>query len=177
MALEVQDFEHEEGSTNMGGLSGHVYVCPASDIATFTVTKDPTTGKRTLTALTCKTGKKFSQVYVTPDTGFITGKGQGGKDAMSFANKIGWWCPTLSGENLALKEALNNGGYIVIGKDQDGPCVIGSPDYPAYTTGGDVNSGKESKDKRGIDYEMEAPSPFPPVRFGSSLTVPLTPAV
>jgi hypothetical protein len=106
----------------------------------------------------------------------VIGKPDGEKDGKSFQNSSNWFTPGLSPENLALKEQLNNGGFIVIGKDQDGPVVCGSPDYPAYSVGGEVKGGKAPKDRRGIDHQMQAPSPFPPVRLAAGLAIPLTPA-
>lgn len=174
MAITLADLDFEEGTINMGGTAGKVYAIPASDVLSIPA---PAAGGLTVaTAIVCKTGKKFAELYMTSDTGEVKDVEVGERDGGSFETMLEWWSPAISDQLLRLKSQFANGGFIFIVKDSNAVFrIIGSKDHPAYREPGEITTGKGPKDRRGASFKFKASSPTPALIYTG--VIPLVPAV
>jgi hypothetical protein len=173
MSIVLADFDFEEGTINMGGTAGKVYAIPASDVETIPAAGPD--GVTVATAIVCKTGKKFAEIYMTSETGEVKDVEVGERDGGSFETNLEWWSPAISAELLALKSQFANGGFIFLVKDSNNVMrIVGSKDHPAYREPGEVTTGKAPKDRRGASFKFKASSPKPALIYTG--VVPLTPA-
>ncbi len=173
MAITLADLDFEEGTINMGGLAGYIYAAPVSDVESIPA---PAAGTLTVaTAIVMKTGKKFTQIYMTSDTGEVKDVEVGERDGGSFETQLEWWTPAINEALLKLKSQFANGAFIFVVKDANGlKRIIGSLDHPAYREPGEINAGKAPKDRRGASFKFKAASPTPALIYTAE--VPLTPA-
>ena len=174
MAIVLPDFNFEEGTINMGGTAGKVYAIPASDVETI-----PAPGANSLTvatAIVCKSGQKFAEIYMTSETGEVKDTEVGERDGGSFETGLEWWSPAISDELLTLKSKFANGGFIFLIKDSNNIMrIVGSKDHPAYREPGEITTGKAPKDRRGASFKFKASSPTPALIYTGP--VPLTAAI
>ena len=173
MAITLANRLFEEGTRNMAGMRGRIFAAPASDVNQWT---EPAAGATTLaTDITCKTGKKFVEIYMTDETGQVEDQEVGEKDGGSWETTIEWWSPSIDEALLQLKANFANGGFVFIVEDaQKVKRIVGSPELPAYRVPDKVSTGKARKDRRGAGFKFMAPSPAPALIYTGD--VPLTPA-
>jgi len=177
MAFVFGDLGWVDEPENMGGLTSTAYIAILSHIATEpTLMANPTTDDQATTlqgTYVMETGKKFIEVYATPDTFTMSPENQGEVDGQSFRVKGELFYPGTRKEAIAFARKINNARGVVIGIDPNtgDRLVIGSKAKPAYFKPS-VTTGAAAADRRGVKIEFWADS-FLPFAFYNG-AIPLT---
>lgn len=183
----MNDLNFTQGQDNLAGLVDKVWTCPVDDIQTPPVLASAASLVTTSTAIVCKTGKKFSQVYFTDETAKVETKSVGERDGKGRETILTGRYPAL-GTELAdfIRQAQNtpqvviyrlakNGKLFAIGLTQLNLASTAlSLAIPAYFEQADSSSGEKRSDKNGSLLGWKYASAHDPVEYAG--TVPLTPA-
>lgn len=187
VSLALNDLLFTQGKDNLAGTVGEVYVCPSDDINTLPALTAATSLKTAATDIACKTGKKFSRVYFTDETGMYTPKTIGQRDGKGRESK-------LMGRYPALGTALAD----FIRQYQNAPCVVIfrlaatgklyalgisqldiattalSLSIPAYFEEAEGSSGDKRESQNGTTLGWRYAGSHDAVEYAG--TIPLTPA-
>lgn len=170
MAIVLTDLTFEEGTDNMGGLIGEIYVAKASDVKEITVAADGVTA----TGIVMEAGKTMNSIYFTRDTAKVEDTEVGERDGGSFESTLEWFTPGTSTQLLSMKKNFNNGGFIFIATDANGvQRVVGTKLYPAYREAGSVTTGGNPTERRGGTFRFKAASTAPAYAFTGVIPLPL----
>jgi hypothetical protein len=177
--VDYTDLDGPNGTeNNMGGTQQVFYIAPVRDILTI---QKPVASPSTLdaivsitTAHVMKTGKKFTKVYVTMDTGEIEDEPTGDRDARGTKSTFKFRTPGQNAELLGFMSQAKNDRFIVLVPLADGTLrQMGSEQFYAEMMG-KVITGKNSSGYRGIEGEITC---FGPTLLLYTAAVPLTPGV
>lgn len=175
--VDYADIDGPNGTeNNMGGTAQVIYFAPVRDILTI---QKPATTPTALdeyveitTAHVMKTGKKFTKMYVTMDTGEIEDEMQGDRDARSLKSTLKFRTPGQNSDLLGFMTQAKNDRFIVLVPLADGKIrQLGSEQFYAEIAG-KVMSGKNSSGYRGIEGEITC---FGPAYLVYTAAIPLTP--
>jgi len=177
--VDYSDIDGPNGTeNNMGGTAQIFYIAAVRDI--LTIMKPvavPTTLEAYVeitTAHVMKTGKKFTKVYSTMDTGEIDDEMQGDRDARSLKSTFKFRTPGQNSELLGFMTQAKNDRFIVLVPLADGKLrQLGSEQFFAEMAG-KLMTGKNSSGYRGIEGEITC---FGPAYLVYTAAVPLTPGV
>lgn len=183
----MNDLLYTQGQDNLAGLVDKVWVCPTEDILTPPTLAAATSLLTTATAIACKTGKKFSQVYFTDETAKVETKGVGERDGKGRESMLTGRYPALgtaledfirqaqNTPSVLIYRLARNGKLYILGVTQlDISSTALSLAIPAYFEQGDASSGEKRADQNGALLGWKYSSAHGPVEYAG--TVPLTPA-
>lgn len=174
MAFDFSDVLFENEPENMGGFNQIVFFAPIRDIAIFpTLVSDPATDDEAVELVgdfTMKRGKKFIQIYTSPETVKLEPEIQGEHDGKSFKVKGEFFVPGSANDVVALCRKLANARGILITVDPnsgDRICV-GTQNLPAYFSP-KFSHGQKHADRRGATIEFESDSFIPGMKYNGSI--------
>jgi len=183
----MNDLLFTQGSDNLAGLVGEIYACPIEDILTPPTLAVATSLKTTATAIACKTGKKFSRIYITDETGKVETKAVGERDGKGRETMITGRYPALGTElEDFIRQAQNTPSVILYRLGRSGKLFLAgvsqlditstalSLTIPAYFETGDSSSGEKRADQNGALIGWKYTSAHGPIEYAG--TIPLTPA-
>lgn len=183
----MNDLNFTQGQDNLAGLVDKVWVCPSEDVLTPPVLASAASLVTTATAIACKTGKKFSQVYFTDETAKVGTKSVGERDGRGRETILTGRYPALgvaledfirqaqNTPSVVIYRLARNGKLYMIGVSQlDLASTSLSLAIPAYFEQGDASSGEKRADQNGAMLGWKYASAHGPVEYAG--TVPLTPA-
>ena len=152
-----------QGPNLMPGMSQVLYFCPIADIATFGAppSAPPANKKYTIsTPHICKTGKKFSKMYVGIEKGQLAFESLGNRDASGYNVTGSAYIPGDSDDLNYFANEAQGDRFIVIMKRADGKLIqIGTEDYPA-TIRAAHDSETVTGDSSGYSVNIQAYMPF-----------------
>lgn len=183
----MNDLLFTPGQDNLAGLVGEVYACPTDDLATIPALAAANSLKTAASAITCKTGKKFSRIYFTDETAKIETKSVGERDGKGVESMLTGRYPALGVALADFKRQCQNTPSVIIYRSaKDGKLyLLGvtqldiastalSLSIPAYFETGDGSSGEKRADQNGALLGWKFTCAHDPIEYAS--TVPLTPA-
>jgi len=183
----MNDLLYTQGQDNLAGLVDKIYLCPVDDIATLPALTAATSIKTAATAITCKTGKKFAQLYFTDETAKAETKSIGPRDGKGRETTLNCRYPKIG---TALEDAIrqyqntpvviiyklaSDGKFYLLGVSQlDISSTTLSTAIPCNFESADANSGEKRGDQNGAMFQWKFTTVHGPVEYAS--TVPLTAA-
>jgi len=183
----MNDLLFTQGKDNLAGLVDFIYHCPSEDIATLPALAAATSLKTAAADITCKTGKKFSKLYITDETGMVETKSVGERDGKGRETVLQGRYPAVGLElEDFIRQAQNtpsvfifrlarNGKLYVIGVSQlDQASTALSLAIPAYFETGDSSSGSKRADQNGALLSWKYSAAHGPIEYAG--TIPLVPA-
>lgn len=179
MAFEFSDVLFENEPENMGGFNQILFFAPIRDIATFpTLVSNPSTNDEAAELqgdFVFKPGKKFNQIYTSPETIKLEPEVQGEHDGKSFKVKGEFFVPGTKNDVVALCRKLANArGVLLLQDPNSGEMIcVGTENLPAYFTP-KLSHGQKHADRRGATIEFESDSFIPGMKYAG--TIPLDPA-
>lgn len=150
---------HTLGKTNVNtpGLSRSLYIANVDD---FVLGSEPKadTGIAVTTAPTFKTGKSWSKVDITADSGKLDIKVTTKGDSKSYENTYEFFIGGTSETQLAWVDLVGAGDYIALIVDKCGgdTYVVGCPCSPVKMMSADGTTGQKSGDERGFKIVMKS---------------------
>ncbi|MGX5854521.1 hypothetical protein ACWKW6_12795 [Dyadobacter jiangsuensis] len=165
-----------QGANFMPGTAQVLYICPVGDIATFgTAPATPANKKYTITTPhVCKTGKKFTKMYVAIEKGQLQFEALGSREGSGFKVSGTGYIPGDSDDLTYFANEAQADRFIIIMKLANGTLSqVGTEDYPA-TIRMAHDSETVTGDSSGYAVRIEA---YMPYKLLYSASVPLTPAV
>lgn len=175
--VDYTDMNGPDGTEdNMGGTAQVIYYAPVRDILTI---QKPVNNPTTMAALAeittahvMKTGKKFTRLYVTMDTGEINDEPTGERDARGIKSTCKIKHPGQTSDILGLVNQAKNDRFIFLIPLADGKVrQLGSDQFYAEFIG-KVGTGTNSGGYRGVEGEITA---FGPKLLLYTAAIPLTP--
>jgi hypothetical protein len=183
----MNDLLFTQGKDNLAGLVDKIFICPVDDIASVPALAAATSLKTAATAIACKTGKKFVQLYITDETGKIEIKSVGNRDGRGRESMLTGRYPAIGTELEDFIRSVQNTPCVIIFRQaRDGKLfLLGvsqlditsttlSTTIPAYFEQGDSSSGEKRSDQNGALLGWKFTAAHGPIEYAS--TVPLTPA-
>lgn len=177
----MNDLLFVQGQDNLAGLVDKIYVCPSDDLGALPALAAATALKISAD-LVCKTGKKFSQVYITDETGKVETKSVGPRDGKGRETLLSGRHPALGHDledfirqyqntpSVLLYRLARNGKLYVLGINQpDVTSTALSVDIPAYFEGGDASSGEKRADQNGALLSWKFGCAHGPIEYGGQL--------
>lgn len=164
-----------QGANFMAGLSQVMYICPIGDIATFgTAPNTPANKKYTITTpFVCKTGKKFTKMYVAIEKGQLKFEALGSREGSGFKATGTGYIPGDSDDLNYFANEAQADRFVIIFKRADGKLIlVGTEDFPA-TIRAAHDSETVTGDSSGYSVNVEAYMPF---TYIYEAAVPLTAA-
>lgn len=182
----MNDLLYTQGQDNLAGLVDEAWICPKDDILTAPVLASATSLLTTSSPIVNKTGKKFSRMYFTDETGKVETKSVGERDGKAQETMLTGRHPAI-GTPLAdfIRQAQNtpsviiyrlarNGKLYLLGFTQlDIASTALSLAIPAYFEQGDSSTGEKRSDQNGALLGWKYTSQHGPVEYAG--TVPLSP--
>lgn len=187
MAFTLADLKWAPGQQNMGGLLSKAFYCPAADILTLPALS--AVGKLDTAAasnIANVVGKKFIEVYSTPEKNKLDDNTVGEIDGKSKENLYEFFFP---GDDQAVAEferfALNTPCVIIVPDTRGNTRLLGvvnldpnttvlSFDIQANLIGSNGTSGAVRADLKGKTFQFKHSAPHAPIFYKG--TIPLTPA-
>jgi hypothetical protein len=183
----MNDLLFAQGKDNLAGLVDKIYIIPAEDIATLPALASATSLKTAAADITCKTGKKFSQLYITDETGKIETKSVGERDGKGRESVLSGRYPALGAEledfiracqntpSVIIYRLARNGKLYLLGISQlDIASTALSLTIPVYFEAGDASSGEKRADQNGALLSWKFSAGHGPIEYAG--TVPLVAA-
>lgn len=129
--VDLVDIPSLDGADNMPGVATEIAVIAKRDIQVFAV---PAEGEVAITtAHTLKSGKGFTRIYNTLETGELMSESKGGIDGRYQGQNYKGFIPGLRPEVMKNLRIAQNTEMLVIITDSNGRKIqIGSKEYPAY---------------------------------------------
>ncbi|WP_028521978.1 hypothetical protein [Runella limosa] len=165
------------GKSMMGGLQEIAYICSVADIATFKVPATNPTNPEDKYAIVephvCKTGKKFSKIYVSKEKGSLEYKHLGNLDGGGWEITAQVFIPGDSKKQTYMANETQFDRFIALLPDKEGIInQVGTETNPAvlqvdYSTQVVTGDGKGYMGKI-VSYQ--------PWKYIYDAAVPLTPA-
>ncbi|QIP14727.1 hypothetical protein G8759_19960 [Spirosoma aureum] len=172
--MNYNDLTGPDGTeVNMGGTSQIAYFARIDDILTFATPAASPANQYILTvAHVMKTGKKFTKVYITQDTGEVEFGSNGEADGKSFKPVFKFFYPGLTDDALQFVNDSKNDKFLFIVELPDGKMLqIGARNFFATLTG-NFKTTTTSGRGRGTEFEVVC---FTPYIYRYAAAVPLTP--
>jgi hypothetical protein len=165
------------GKTMMGGLQEIGYLCSVADLQTIQgLPGSPSTpaDKYVIaTAHTCKTGKKFSKIYVSKEKGALSYKALGNLDGGGYEVTATIFVPGDSKELTYIANESRFDRFIALLPDKEGIInQVGNENNPAVIVM-DYNTEVVTGDGKGYMGRIVA---YQPYKVLYDAAVPLTPA-
>lgn len=183
----MNDLLFTQGADNLAGLVDKIWACPTEDIQTPPTLASAASLLTTSTAIACKTGKKFSQIYFTDETAKVETKSVGERDGKGRETILTGRYPALgtaledfirqcqNTPSVIVYRLARNGKLFMLGVSQlDIATTALSLAIPAYFEQGDASSGEKRADQNGALLGWKYTSAHGPVEYAGA--VPLTPA-
>jgi hypothetical protein len=187
MPFTLADLKWGSGKQNMGGLLAKAFYCPVDDIDLDNLPDLSAVNKLDVTAnIVCKTGKKFIEIYSTPEKNKLDDNTVGEIDGKSKENIYEFFFP---GDEEAIAEfeayALNTPCVIIVpdtrGRNRllglvrlDPDAVTLSADIQANLMGSNGTSGAARTDLKGKTFQFKHSAPHAPLFYKG--VIPVTPA-
>ena len=188
----MNDLLYVQGQDNLAGLVDKIYYCPIEDINTLPALTAASSLKTAATAITCKTGKKFQQIYFTDETAKVETKSIGPRDGKGRESTLTCRFPKIGklsdGSLVAdlisdiqntpvviIYKLASDGQFYLLGVSRlDKSNTTLAIALPCNFESADANSGEKRGDQNGVMFTWKFTSLHDPILYAS--TVPLTPA-
>lgn len=174
-----------QGEDNMGGLVGDIYFIPKDDVDEASIPALSAVGSLLMAAgdIMPKQGKKWLQIYHTPESGKIDYNTVGETDAKSKENMLEFLFP---GDNQTLAEQerlLQNTVGLYAVKDTKGKMrILGltnldptttelTLDSPAFLVTSNGATGQARPDRRGTTFVVKHAASHRPVFYPGVITL------
>lgn len=184
----MNDLLFAQGKDNLAGLVDKIFICPTEDINTIPALAAATSLKTAATDITCKSTKKFYQLYITDETGKIETKSVGERDGKGRESMLSGRYPKLGVELedfirscqntpvVIIYRLATNGKLYLLGVSQlDQTSTALSLAIPTYFEAGDSSSGEKRADQNGALLSWKFSAGHGPIEYAG--TVPLVAAV
>ena len=177
----MNDLLFTQGNDNLAGLIGELYVCPVEDVASVPAL---TAAASLVTAgdITLDSGKKFSRVYFTDETGKVEVKSVGERDGKGRETMLTVRYPKLGidlenfirqAQNtpvIVIFKMANTGKKYLMGVSQfDITSTTLVTDIPAYFETGDSSSGEKRPDQNGALLGWKFTSNHGPIEYNGAI--------
>jgi hypothetical protein len=158
--------------TNLGpGGLKKLYLCLRSEVADIPAA----VGNVVSSAITNISGKKFIEVYFTPDTGKLTSNSVGETDGKSIESVIEYILPGLSEEQILEIDKMLNEQVIALTETNNGKLrILGDLDRGCLLDKSEGTSGGTMAERSQTTINLKYSSAKSPLFY--SAAVPLTPA-
>lgn len=185
--MPFEDLLWPQGQDNMGGLVGNIFFIPADDVNVIPALSAVGSLEMAAGDITAKVGKRWWQVYHTPETGKVDYNTVGELDAKSKENMLEFFYP---GDDVTLAEQerlLQNTPGLYAAKDTKGNLrILGltnldpagtvlTLDSPANLVTSNGSTGAARGDRRGTTFVVKHSAAHRPVVYKGVIS--LTPAV
>ena len=167
--IALTDIDWPDGSENIGGTGQKLWFAPRGDFAKGgipAVPQNPATLEEAAQVdganFQFKTGKGWNTLYVTRDTGGITGEPQGEMDGKSFLNKYAFVTPGNQAKALGFSRYINNTPLIMIVQEADGTLrMMGSDVFGVSFDSITPTTGATTAERKQVAFECSFPSVAP----------------
>jgi hypothetical protein len=145
---------------NMGGIAQTFFLARWADVLTWPTKAVAPATFGELGALVgnivMKTGKKFTTVYITDDTGEFKIEVVGERDGKSYISRLTGFMPGLNAEGLGFLNLVKNESLVLVAVDSQGRYFILGDALRAATfeTMGEGGTGKETAARAGLGFEF-----------------------
>jgi hypothetical protein len=182
----MNDLLFVQGKDNLAGLVGEIYICPTEDILTVPALGAAAVPVTAAADIVCKTGKKFSRLYITDETGKVESKPIGERDGIGSETIITGRYPKIGAALAAFKRQSQNTPVVIIFRGADGKLyllgvtqlditsTVLSLTIPAYFLNGDSSTGEKRSDQNGAMLGWKFSCAHDPIEYAGA--VPLVAA-
>jgi hypothetical protein len=175
--MPFNDLLWPQGQDNMGGLVGNIFFIPVDDVESWPALSAVGSLLMATGNIVPKAGKRFYQIYHTPETGKIDYNTVGETDAKSKENLLEFLFPGDDRELAETERLLQNTVGLYICRDTKGYLrVLGltnlNPeattlvlDSPAFLVTSNGMTGQARADRRGTTFVVKHSASHRPVFY------------
>lgn len=186
--MAFNDLAFTPGSDNLAGIATKIWACPIADIASYPALSAVDSLMLAAGNITCESGKKFWEIYLTDETGKVESKSIGPRDGKARETMLTFRYPKYTKavsefirkwQNtpaLVVYQSKADGKLYVMGVTNfDNTGTVTSLNIPAYFEQADSSTGEKVADEHGTLFGWKYSSGHDPLEYQGTVPVVAAP--